>query len=167
MTPTKCCSREGPIRSANSLKGHSHSALSNASKMWCSDPSTWMKNHVSLPPMHWPLRTAALRKHSGHDLVLWTRPSQVSMSWPTDTAWGICLWALPAAFSEAGSHLSAWTTVSPDPMCHPCTAQHMDAIAPLNTRLPGQQLQVFALTDHCKQPDWAGGPHHLQTSTVA
>ena len=32
---------------------------------------------------------------------------------PTDTAWVICLWVLPAAVSEAGSHLSAWITVSP------------------------------------------------------
>ena len=128
---TSPCSREGPIRSANSLKGHSHSALSNALKMRCSDPSTWMRNHVTLPPMHWPLKTAALWKHChqvsqhtscsplektqhsltmarpSHDLVLWTCPSKLSMPWPTDTAWGIRLWALPAAVSEAGCHLSA------------------------------------------------------------
>ena len=34
-------------------------------------------------------------------------------------------------------------------------------------QLSPQQLQVFALTDHCKLPDLAGGAQDLQTSSVA
>ena len=74
-----------------------------------------------------------------HMYALWTRPSKVSMPWPTDTAWRICLWALPAAVSEAGSRLSAWTTVSPCRFGPNMSSRHrpaVNAMVPLNTATP-------------------------------